>query len=159
VEVPATPSKYEPQQRPERSKYLLAEELAIRALEAEFGAVARRQVAISAAGMNREFDAVLQKPRPSDIIAVEVRFLTGGKARLDVISDALDRAAFLKNLVGPPPKLVLAIVTEQNPLLAEQMRAAFTLATSKSEPLDVEIRTFDLSELEKRFGVAPANSP
>jgi hypothetical protein len=144
------PDRYEPISRAE---YLLVEDLALRAIEAELGVPLKRHVFVADPFVGRvEFDAVADTG--DRVIFIEVKYLNHPKVRLDVISRFVERLNLLpKGRLGTRNAAILAFVTKV-PLDADPAPRVKDMVAASSVP--VEIRILDYRKLLDKFGARGA---
>jgi hypothetical protein len=147
----ASSSKESTRPAPTSAQFLLAEDLARRALQADLGVALNRQIA---AGPDAGFDAAFA--RGGSLNVVEVKFFPGSitptklRTSLDRIASAVARVHW--NNV----RIVLVLVFKR----AEDVYL-YKEATDRALNgflLPVEIRTYSLPELQSRFGVVPGDA-
>jgi hypothetical protein len=126
-----------------RHAWVLAEEVAFRELESEFGASIQRQVAVAGDfGVDGVF---LDKGK---IRIVEIKF-----TRQPGLAHIARRAAEQLGLIAEnlkPASFIIAIVVEGVPSERELERAQEQL---KSMPFPVDLRVYDFDELKRKYGV------
>ncbi|ANH68486.1 hypothetical protein [Mitsuaria sp. 7] len=131
-------------------KYLLAEDLALRALQADLGVPLNRQIS---AGPSAGFDAAFAQGGKLNI--VEVRFFPG-PANPEGIRLALERIAdTTERMNWKSVKVILVLVFAQPGdvyLPTDPINKAL-----EGFRLSVDVRTYSLDELRIRFGVAPGD--
>lgn len=132
-----------------RHAYVLAEELAFRELESEFGVSVHRQVAV---GRDYGVDGVfLSKRRP---VAIEIKYTRRPQHTRMIIRQQLDRFSQIAQSMKPEPEFLLVLVTEglsDQQRITEKERLAKIIEDSK---LSIHIRIFDFDELRKKYGIA-----
>lgn len=134
-----------------RTAYFQAEDLALRALQAEFGCPIDRQVT---AGMDGGFDGAFVLNNRLKI--VEVKYLAG-RPNTSQIRRSLD--AIQGVLLRYPWKsvdVILAVVVDMTGAV-DRVREELTMAVS-STPIPTELRVYSMTELQIRFGVADARN-
>jgi hypothetical protein len=144
----AVPRMREGEERPGdlrgiRSRVLLAEDLALRALETELATPFQRQVRV---GGRWVFDAVAQDDR--GLLVVEVKYMR----RLD-LSPWKDLVREFARVAERVSKLILVLVTE-DPVDAEQTTVLDAWRTDlRTSSVSVDVRSYSLKELQAQFGV------
>jgi len=137
-----------------REGYLLAEELAFRQLELEFGQPINRQVGVPGQ-RDLYFDGGLVTEK--GIILVEVKYTRQPFYSPRILEQVIARLLATRSAVGDRPvTLYLVIVAE----LQEGMQQLFEENIRKfliQKVSGLELRVFNLLELKKRFGVVPAS--
>lgn len=132
-------------------QFLFAEDLALRALQADLGVALNRQIS---AGPNAGFDAAFAQAGKLNV--VEVKFFAGSvtptklRTSLDRIAIAVDRVHW-KNV-----KIILVLVFKRAEDVYLHKEATYRALDGFSLP--VEVRTYSLPELRSRFGVAPSDT-
>ncbi len=132
--------------------WLLAEELAFRELESEFGAPIHRQVAIADSGV----DGVLIDK--GTLRVIEIKF-TRGPSLGRIVGHAADQLRRVAEKVGGRASFILAVVVEAMPL--ERLESEIERAQerlSRSFPIPIELRVYDFSELKEKYGVVGEDS-
>ncbi len=131
--------------------YLQAEDLALRAVQAEYGVPMTRQVAMNA-GRMVEFDGAFVKDRQLHV--VEVKTYVNAKS-LDGIRRSLERvASAAKEMGGPKTRLIAAIVLRRAIDVTEvRLRMSEVL---RDLPVPTDLRVYSLSELRTLLG-APSS--
>ena len=128
-------------------KFLLVEDLALRALQADLGVALNRQIS---AGHGAAFDAAYAKG--GKLHVVEVKFYPGAvateklRATLDRIANSLERVHW-RNV-----QIVLVLVFNRQEDVYLESKRVDTMLEGFSLP--VHMRTYSLSELKNRFGVS-----
>lgn len=132
-----------------RHAYVLAEELAFRELESEFGVSIHRQVAV---GRDYGIDGVfLSKGRP---VAIEIKYIRRQRHTRMIARQQLDRFSQIAQSIKPEPEFLLVLVTEElsnQQRITEKERLTKIIEDSK---LSIHIRIFDFDELRKKYGIA-----
>lgn len=131
-----------------RHAYVLAEELAFRELEREFGAPVQRNVAV---GRDVGFDGILVQEGKS--IAIEIKF-TRQPSWNRLVESTLPRLARVVETLESVSRMLLVVVTEG--LSAQQREVAASRAAEglrASSPL-IDLRVYDFGELMERYGIA-----
>jgi len=140
-----------------RADVVLAEDLSLRQLEAEFGAAIRRQVAIKNHGQLVELDGLLYED--GKLIAIEVKFISEATLRKN-LQNTLAGISLLATKIaatGPPSniRLLVAIVSRDLEEESYDMIRKHFHTVVKGAAIPIELRFFDFGELQKRFGVSP----
>jgi hypothetical protein len=134
-----------------RASYFLAEDLVLRALQAEYGVTLSRQVT---AGADHGFDGAFV--RSGEFHIVEVKYLRE-PSRLASLRRAIERLeATVQSYGWKRVKIILAVVFDDI-TDAESARVRLADIAAKSS-VPVEVRTYGLQELRSRFGVAEGSS-
>jgi hypothetical protein len=132
-----------------RAAYIVAEDLAIRRIQNEFGSPLMRKVSIG----NADFDAVLIDK--DLVICIGVAFLVRPAISGEKIKRLLREAAAAKNALanireGSRLRLLLLLVTQLDRADESKLRA--TIADHfKTTPVDVDIRWMDFAGLQKLY--------
>lgn len=129
------------------SRYFLAEDLALRAVQAEYEVPITRQVAHSS---GVRFDAAFAKD--GRLHVVEVKAFFAGPQPEKLRASLLRVANAAREMGGPQALLVAAFVVEQ-PDSTDAARVRATEAL-KGLPIGVVVRVYSLSELKSAFGVS-----
>lgn len=130
---------------------LLAEDLALRALQADFGVPLNRQIS---AGPDFGFDAAFAQGGRLNI--VEVKYFAGPVQPASLRS-SLDRiAAGTERVHWKNVKVILVLVFKRQEDVYLHKEPVDKMLDGFSMP--VEIRTYSLPELRSRFGVAPGEA-
>jgi len=130
-----------------KAKYFQAEDLVLRAIQAEYGATISREVT---AGADMGFDGVFVTNGRLNI--VEVKYLRGPSGNVSRLLPSMER--LVNSIVcysWRNAQIILAVVFEK----AEEVpRATELLKRLTSEmAIPVVVRCFALAELQARFGV------
>lgn len=134
-----------------RARYFLAEDLALRAVQAEYGATINRQVT---AGADMGFDGALIINGQLHII--EVKFFSK-RFRLEAIRSSLERiVSAVKRYGWRNVRIVLVLVSDG--LLDVSAFYDRIQETIKSISVPVEVRWYFLDDLQQKFGVDAENS-
>ncbi|HSD17492.1 MAG TPA: hypothetical protein VLC71_09595 [Thermomonas sp.] len=132
-----------------RAKYFQAEDLALRAIEAEFGKPINRHVT---AGQDKGFDGTFVLEGRLNI--VEVKYVTGHSSP-DFFRAALQQIESVINQYHwRSVNIVLAVVVDQTSYTEDVRRVATRLADEAQVP--TAVRVYPLSELQTKFGVIDA---
>jgi hypothetical protein len=144
----AQPSAPPIPRRKAEARYYQAEDLALRALQAEYGATMRRQVTT---GRDPGFDGVFSKDK--HLYVVEVKYYTSfvDTEKLSLSAERIGRT--VESLGWPNVILLLAVVFEHPDAI--QKYEARIRDTLTRLPIETELKTFALPELRSRFGISP----
>ena len=144
---PTTPTRTEVTPEVLRAKSFQAEDLALRAIQAEYGVPISRQLQ---AGQNLPLDGVFVKEGTAYI--VEVKYSRGSYATGRVQMLLSHMLAGITKFHWRNVKLLLAVVYDDTvDLEKEQTRLAEAV---KDSVVDVEIRCFSFKHLAAKFGIA-----
>jgi hypothetical protein len=138
-----------------KAKYFQAEDLVLRAIQAEYGATIKREVT---AGADMGFDGVFVTNGRMNI--VEVKYLRGPSGNVSRLQPSVERLVNSISRYGwQNVQIILAVVFEK----AEEVPRATELLkglTSKISiiSIPVVVRCFSLAELQVRFGVGGGES-
>ena len=132
-----------------KAKYFLAEDLALRALQSEFGEPINRQIT---AGQDKGFDGAFVKDRQLHI--VEVKY-SSGRHTMEQVQSAIRQIKMAVNRYGwKSVQIVIALVVDDAELVYSLQG---TLADRYSDSdIPVEFRVYSLPELESKFGLSAA---
>jgi hypothetical protein len=148
---PTTPTQVVSGGEDFRTNYFLAEDLALRALQSEYGVTLSRQVT---AGADQGFDAAFV--RRGEFHIVEVKYLRE-QARLAPLRGTIERLENSIQSYGWKRTRIILVVVFDDVQDVESGRARLAeIASSSSVP--VEVRTYSLDELRKKFGVTGGSS-
>lgn len=145
------PITFNPKEQQARRTALLlqAEDLALRAIQADYGQTVQRQVT---AGQDPGFDGVFTIE--GRVSVVEVKFVAKQSLMVTIprMQGSLERlAASIDNYQWHNPRLLIAIVFESE---SDVPRSDTHLRRMVSDlPVEVTIRVFALPELRRRFGI------
>lgn len=135
-----------------RQNYILAEDLALRQLEIEFGHSIKRQVVLKSNNYRIEFDAIAnynsQKP-----IAIEVKYINGkyiSKKLAYSIKNILKEIEEINVTNKTSISLILAVVYEQIDVSTLKNELANILISSN---VLINLRLYDFSDLKKNYGL------
>jgi hypothetical protein len=129
-----------------QTAHFQAEDLALRALQAEYGVAISRQVT---AGADQGFDAAFV--RKGRFHVVEVKYFRN-QARLPVVRQAIDNLSHAITRYGwRNVHIVLAVVFENHPDISRAKARIQEIAAQSEVP--VEVWCYSLDELRRRFGV------
>ena len=152
IEQPATsasPAHVRPTVTP--GQFLFAEDLALRALQADLGVALNRQIS---AGPDAGFDAAFAQAGKLNV--VEVKFFPGSitpkklRTSLDRIAIAVERVHWTN------VRIILVLVFKRAEDVYLHKEATDRALDGFSLP--VEVRTYSLPELQSRFGVVPSDA-
>jgi hypothetical protein len=151
VEEPApTPPTSTPAPTPQfRARYFQAEDLALRAIQAEFGQPISRQVS---GGPNQHFDGAFVLNNRMNIVEVKYVAKTPPKAMLQQILHRVQSFVSGSNLKSV--NLVLAAVVDRTSDVEATLKR-FTAIADES-PIPTVVRVYALSELQAKFGIVDA---
>jgi len=159
--VPETPvrdqervSTVPPARRSAVSKYLVAEDLALRQLEAELRQPIAKQVEVLTGNTRIVFDGLIQNHQ--EITGIEVKFISRPNASIDMIRSALFRFVDLYSRVKLTDKdtsfkFILVLVTDFSGEELERFKTRIVEHISDVVPL--EWRFYSFADLKRRFGV------
>ncbi|POR11619.1 hypothetical protein [Diaphorobacter sp. LR2014-1] len=152
--VPASPTAVPPQATPTptpqfRAQYFQAEDLALRAVQAEFGQPISRQVS---AGPNQHFDGAFVHNNRMNI--VEVKYVAKPPPRA-LLQQVLHRAQsyVLGNNLKSVNLILVAVVDRTSDVEATQKRF---MAVADEAAIPTVVRVYALSELQAKFGIVDA---
>lgn len=129
-----------------QSMYIQAEDFALRAIQAEYGASVQRQVSL---GNGVNVDGVIQNN--NDIAVIEVKY-TIYKISLDVVKNAIVQLQGYRDSVPKirGAKFILALVYDQaEPGISEVV----IREQAHKADIDLDIKLYSFRELASRFGV------
>jgi cytochrome c oxidase subunit IV len=136
-----------------RHAYVLAEELAFREIESEFGVSVHRQVAI---GRDYGIDGIfLQQGKP---IAIEIKYTKRPQHTRMIMRRELDRFSKIAQSMGPEPSFLLAIVVEGLNEEQRNLEMDRLMKMSEEANLPVQIRIFHFEELKEKYGFSEAGT-
>lgn len=145
------PTALEPTPQKRRAlyeKYFQAEDLALRAIQAEYGATMRRQVT---AGLDRGFDGVFVSNGQLSI--VEVKYLSRPSSSMLPLGKAIDGIyASIFRYGWQNARVILAVVVEKMEDVSETTTRLQRFIETKSTPVPLVVRCFSLEELQAEFG-------
>lgn len=131
-----------------KSRFFVAEDLALRAIQVEFQKPMKRQVA---AGPEFAFDAVFTYEHQLHI--VEVKYVIREKNADATVRRTLESfASFLNRTNWQNIRIIIAVVFEYAPDLAVATQHLEEMAAGLS--LSVSFRCYSLSELRQQFGAS-----
>jgi hypothetical protein len=150
-EVPAPAHLEADQDAPQRlvntrARYFQAEDLVLRALQAEYGVAVSRQVT---AGADMGFDGVFITSGRLNV--VEVKLVRNMRSAASNIEKSVERIAGAIQRYGwRNAQIILAIVSESEDELSTVKDMSERFANN---PIPVVVRCYSLSDLQKRFGI------
>lgn len=153
LEAPAPPGVAGPALEPfskasVQAKYFQAEDLVLRAIQAEYGATISRQVT---AGSDMGFDGAFVTNGRLNI--VEVKFLRGPSGNVSRLKQSVERLANALDRYGwRNAQIILAVVFEREEEVARATEMVKGLTSGTSVP--IVVRCYSLAELQLRFGIA-----
>lgn len=133
-----------------QAKYFQAEDLVLRAIQAEYGATVSRQVT---AGADMGFDGVFVTSGRLNV--VEVKYVTSavGPVQISRFRSSVERLSSAISRYGwRNAQVILAVVFENSEDLVRGGERLQKLAVASSVPL--VIRSYSIAELQLKFGVA-----
>jgi hypothetical protein len=135
-----------------RHAWVLAEELAFRELESEFGARISRQVEIVDYGV----DGVLIDK--GTLRVIEIKFTRGSRPLRHIVRHATDQLRRVAERVGGRASFILAIVVEAMPpeRLESEIARTREQLKSMSFPIPIDLRVYNFNELKEKYGVVGA---
>lgn len=152
--APSTPpdaAAHIPSRSEVASRYFLAEDLALRAVQAEYEVPITRQVKHSS---GVRFDAAFAKDGRLHVVEVKGFFAEPQPEKLRASLLRVANAA--REMGGPQALLVAAFVVEQSESTsAVRLRAVELL---KGLPIEVVVRVYSLGELRSSFGVSDVDA-
>lgn len=132
-----------------RHAYVLAEELAFREIETEFGVSVHRQVAI---GRDYGFDGIfMQRGKP---IVIEIKYTKRPQVMRMMLRKELDRFSKILRTMKPEPSFLLAIIAEGVNGEQRNIESAKLMKIAEETNLAVQIRIFDFDKLKEKYGFA-----
>lgn len=145
---PQVPSAIEPHVAANvQAKYFQAEDLVLRAIQAEYGATVKRQVT---GGRDMGFDAAFTTNGRLNI--VEVKYIRTAKS-LSRMRETTERlASTIRRYHWDNVQIILAVVFEEPSQVTEGMKRLEEITAGI--PVPVAIRCYGLEDLQRRFGVA-----
>jgi hypothetical protein len=129
-----------------RANYFLAEDLAMRAVQAEYGAPISRQIT---AGQDQGFDGAFVKDGKLNV--VEVKYSSGKHASKLAKSSIARIAQSMHRNNWTSARLVLAIVVNDPAVVETTRKDLESLSSNSSIPVD--IRVYSMSGLKSEFGI------
>jgi len=137
--------------RSTHATYMLAEELTFEKLSKEFSSEIQREIKLGNNGNRYIFDGLVKEK--GNTIAIEVKFFrTGSVTRLKHSIDRIIASAnFLPDIEKKNFRILFIIVTDQEKFSLDNIKKRFTL---NEYIVPVELRLYNLNELEKEFEVS-----
>lgn len=136
-----------------QAKYFQAEDLVLRAIQAEYGATVSRQVT---AGADMGFDGAFVSNGRLNI--VEVKYLSRPATDMSKLGLSVDRITESISRYGwRNAQIILAIVVESVEDIARVTSRLQALESRRQESVAVVVRCYAFAELQQRFGVAQEN--
>jgi hypothetical protein len=136
-----------------RHAYVLAEELAFREIESEFGVSVHRQVAV---GSDHGFDGIfLQQGKP---MVVEIKYTKRIEHVKAIWRKELDRFSRIARSMIPAPSFLFVVVAEG--LNSEKTSVNITELMKMAEDINlpVGIRFYDFDELKEKYGFSEVDT-
>jgi hypothetical protein len=130
-----------------RSDWVLAEELAIREVQIEFGARVHRQVVV---GPHYAYDGVFLRGGKLTVLEIKYTRRLNWSTTVKRAIEHLNRAA---ENVQPARAAVLVIVTDGIPPEWRQREAEEARELLKSSPMPIELLTYDFMDLKQKYGL------
>lgn len=135
-----------------QAKYFQAEDLVLRAIQAEYGATVSRQVT---AGADMGFDGAFVSNGRLNI--VEVKYLQRSASNISKFLHTVDRIAESVTRYGwRNAQIILAVVVENAEDVAKVTTRLQNLMERKKQSIEVVVRCYNFAELQEKFGVARA---
>ncbi len=132
-----------------QAKYFQAEDLVLRAIQAEYGATVSRQVT---AGADMGFDGAFVSNGRLNI--VEVKYLSRPSSNLSKMLQSVDRIAASVSRYGwRNVQIILAVVVENADDVTKVNTRLQELIDHKQESVAVVVRCYTFAELQQKFGV------
>lgn len=128
------------------ARYFQAEDLALRALQAEYGIPIKRQVT---GGHDHGFDGIFELGGVKHIVEVKYIAGTGNKHRF---RDAIQRLTSAAHEYGWSNSKIILVLVFERAERSENAKAMLEPAFANN-PVPVSVRTFLMPELANRFGV------
>lgn len=130
-----------------KAKYFQAEDLVLRAIQAEYGATISREVT---AGADMGFDGAFVTNGRLNI--VEVKYLSGPSGNVSRLQPSVERLASTVARYGwSNAQIILAVVFEKAEEVPRGIELFKRMTGEMATP--VVVRCFSLTELQARFGV------
>jgi hypothetical protein len=144
-----------------RSAVVVAEDLALRVLESELKATITRRAVLGRGPQAPGFDGVALL-KDNSFVGVEVRLVRPKSAGNVLDRLALQMTEYLQRIRERSPSikfsLIVAIVSDGRVVnLAERAQAALA-PVSTATGIPVELRLFELADLQRRFGLGDAET-
>lgn len=148
--APATPPEPTPTPTPQfRAKYFQAEDLALRAVQAEFGQPINRQVS---AGPGQQFDGAFVHSNRLNIVEVKYVSKPPPKALLQQLLHRVQSFVLSHNFKSV--NLILVAVVDRTSDVDATLKRFTAIADEASIP--TVVRVYALSELQAKFGIVDA---
>lgn len=130
-----------------QAKYFQAEDLVLRAIQAEYGSTISRQVT---AGADMGFDGAFVTNGRLNI--VEVKFLRGPSGNVSRLRQSVERLVSAVVSYGwKNAQVILAVVFEREEEVARATELLKNITSGMSVP--IVVRCYSLAELQRRFGI------
>ncbi|NOG83897.1 MAG: hypothetical protein D8M57_19820 [Candidatus Scalindua sp. AMX11] len=130
-----------------RHAYVLAEELAFREIESEFGVSVHRQVAI---GRDYGFDGIfLHHGKP---IAIEIKYTRHPQHSRMIMKRELERFSKIAQSMQPQPSFLFVVIAEGLKDEQKDIEMKRLMEMAEVAKLPVQIRLFDFDELKDKYG-------
>jgi hypothetical protein len=134
-----------------RARYFQAEDLALRAIQTEYGSPIKRQVT---AGRDSGFDGVFITDGRTNVI--EVKYITN-QGQNQKLKQTIQRLTSTIQQYGwPNAQIILALVYEREEDV-KHARELFSVAFAQNE-VPVVVRVFTMPQLNAQFGVGEQNA-
>ncbi|HEY0321069.1 MAG TPA: hypothetical protein VGC66_08965 [Pyrinomonadaceae bacterium] len=138
-----------------RADVVLAEDLVLRQLEAEYGSPVARQVKLEVGDEKIPFDGLISLK--GGIVAIEVKLITETAVRKN-LHNILADISYLANRLGGlnlvvSISLLVAIVSKDLSNASHHLIENRFNTMIKGAPIPVELRFFDFANLQERFGI------
>ncbi len=132
-----------------RHAYVLAEELAFREIEREFGVSVHRQVAI---GMDYGYDGIfLQQGKH---VAIEIKYTKRPQHTKMIMKKELDRFSRIAQTMKPEPSFLFVVIAEGLNDKQKSIENEKLTQMVEEAKLPVQIRLFDFDKLKEKYGFA-----
>lgn len=128
------------------ARYYQAEDLALRAIQADYSVPVKRQVT---GGRDEGFDGVFEVGGVRNI--VEVKYIAG-KGHNQKLKSTVHRLTHTIQQYGWPDSQIILVLVFESREYAQNARAVLGSAFAQNS-VPVKVHTFVMSELEARFGV------
>lgn len=130
-----------------RHAYVLAEELAFREVEREFGTSVHRQVAV---GRDYGYDGIfMNKGKP---IVIEIKYTRRPQHVRMMMRRELDRFAKIAQSMKPEPSFLFVVVAEGLDVEQNNKEMNRLMQMAEEAKLPVEIRIYNFDELKDKYG-------
>ena len=127
-----------------RHAYVLAEELAFREIESEFGVSVHRQVAI---GRDHGFDGIfLQRGKP---MVIEIKYTKRQEHIRMIWQKEIERFARIAKTMEPEPSFLFVVVADG---LKKEVDIDSLMKIAENANIPVGIRFYDFDELKEKYG-------